>query len=72
MICPAPRPLDDAVCWRVNVEAAAASARRLHYCKLPSGQMELSRFVVHDDMAPGNAPNWGGGGHDVIKLSTSN
>jgi hypothetical protein len=49
---PAVTRLDDAICWRVNVETGAASARRLHYWKLPNGRIELSRVVVHDDMLP--------------------
>lgn len=49
---PAVTRLDDAVCWRVNVETGAASARRLHYWKLPNGKLELSRVVLHDDMSP--------------------
>jgi hypothetical protein len=44
--------LDGAVCYRASLEAQTASARRLHYWKLPSGRIELSRVVTHDDMRP--------------------
>jgi hypothetical protein len=43
---------DGAICFRANVEANTASARRLHYWKLPDGSIELSRVVLHDDMEP--------------------
>ena len=43
---------DGAVCFRANIEAKTASARRLHYWKLPTGQVELARVVTHDDMQP--------------------
>ena len=43
---------DGATCYRASIEAQTASARRLHYWKLPSGRIELSRIVNHDDMTP--------------------
>lgn len=42
---------DGAVCFRAYVENKVASARRLHYWKLPDGAIELSRVVLHDDVA---------------------
>lgn len=41
---------DGATCWRGYVEANTASARRLHYWKLPDQRVELSRVVQHEDM----------------------
>ena len=43
---------DGARCFRAAVEQKVASARRLHYWKLPNGTVELSRVVVHDDFKP--------------------
>ena len=43
---------DGAICWRVSLESNTASARRLHYWQLPGGVIELSRVVLHDDVAP--------------------
>lgn len=43
---------DGATCWRVSLEQNTASARRLHYWQLPSGRIELSRVVLHDDVEP--------------------
>lgn len=40
---------DGAVAWRSYVEQKTASARRLHYWRLPGGGVELSRVVLHDD-----------------------
>ena len=42
---------DGAVPWRTYVEQKTASARRLHYWRLPGGSIELSRVVLHDDYA---------------------
>lgn len=43
---------DGAKCFRVAIEQNVASARRLHYWRLPDGSIELSRVVVHDDFMP--------------------
>lgn len=43
---------DGASCWRLSLEVNAASARRLHYWKLPGGAIELSRVALHDDTEP--------------------
>lgn len=43
------RPSDGAKCYRAYIEENTASARRLHYWKLDSGKIELSRTVIHDD-----------------------
>ncbi|WIE81001.1 hypothetical protein [Curtobacterium sp. MCSS17_016] len=43
---------DGAVCFRANIESNTASARRLHYWKLPDGTLELIRIVVHDTFEP--------------------
>lgn len=43
---------DGAVAWRSYVEQKTASARRLHYWRLPGGSIELSRVVLHDDYLP--------------------
>ncbi len=43
---------DGARCFRAAVEQKVASARRLHFWKLPDGTVELSRVVVHDDFKP--------------------
>lgn len=43
---------DGATCWRLSLEINTASARRLHYWQVPGGTIELSRVVVHDDIAP--------------------
>ena len=43
---------DGAVCFRAYVEQNTPSARRLHYWQTPSRHVELSRVVLHDDMAP--------------------
>ncbi|MFE6967237.1 hypothetical protein ACFVAJ_19315 [Agromyces sp. NPDC057679] len=43
---------DGAVCMRAYVEKNTASARRLHFWKLPDGSLELSRVNVHDDVTP--------------------
>ena len=43
---------DGAVCYRASIEVSTASARRLHYWKLPNGRIELSRIVLHDDVEP--------------------
>lgn len=43
---------DGAICWRLSLETNTASARRLHYWQLPGGTIELSRVVIHDDVAP--------------------
>jgi len=40
---------DGAVAWRSYVEQNTASARRLHYWRLPGGQVELAKVVLHDD-----------------------
>ena len=40
---------DGAVSWRSYVEQKTASARRLHFWRLPGGGIELSRVVLHDD-----------------------
>jgi hypothetical protein len=43
---------DGARCFRVAIERNVASARRLHFWRLPDGTVELSRVVVHDDCKP--------------------
>lgn len=43
---------DGAVAWRSYVEQSTASARRLHFWRLPGGGIELSRVVLHDDYTP--------------------
>ena len=43
---------DGARCMRVHIEKSVASARRLHYWVSDSGEIELSRVVLHDDMEP--------------------
>ena len=43
---------DGAKCFRAAIEQRVASARRLHYWRLPDGSVELSRVVVHDDFKP--------------------
>ena len=43
---------DGARCYRAAIEQKVASARRLHFWRLPDGSMELSRVVVHDDFKP--------------------
>lgn len=43
---------DGAACWRVSLQRNTASARRLHYWRLRDQTVELSRVVLHDDMAP--------------------
>lgn len=40
---------DGAVAWRASLQVKTASARRIHYWELPSGQFELARVAVHDD-----------------------
>lgn len=40
---------DGAVAWRVSLQVRSPSARRIHYWKLPSGQVELARVGTHDD-----------------------
>ncbi|MBN9214142.1 MAG: hypothetical protein J0J04_04875 [Microbacterium sp.] len=46
------RPEDGGVAWRSYVEQFAPSARRLHYWRIPGGEIELSRVVLHDDYQP--------------------
>jgi hypothetical protein len=43
---------DGARAWRVALQVNAPQARRLHFWRLPNGQVELSRVVVHDDFRP--------------------
>lgn len=43
---------DGSKCYRAAIEQNVASARRLHYWRLPDGSIELSRVVVHDDFKP--------------------
>ena len=43
---------DGAKCFRAAIEQNVASARRLHFWRLPDGSVELSRVVVHDDFKP--------------------
>jgi hypothetical protein len=43
---------DGARCYRAAIEQKVASARRLHFWRLPDGSIELSRVVVHDDFKP--------------------
>jgi len=43
---------DGAVCFRASIESNTASARRLHYWKLPDGTLELIRIVIHDTFEP--------------------
>ena len=43
---------DGATCMRANLQTNTPSARRLHYWRLPTGQVELSRVVTHDDFEP--------------------
>lgn len=43
---------DGSKCYRAAIEQKVASARRLHYWRLPDGSIELSRVVVHDDFKP--------------------
>lgn len=43
---------DGAVAWRSYVEQKTASARRLHFWRLPGGGIEFSRVVLHDDYTP--------------------
>jgi hypothetical protein len=43
---------DGARCFRAAIEQNVASARRLHFWRLPDGSVELSRVVVHDDFKP--------------------
>ena len=43
---------DGAVCMRAYVEEGVPQSRRLHYWKIKDGLVELSRVVLHDDMAP--------------------
>lgn len=40
---------DGAVAWRASLQVKTASARRIHYWELPSGQFELARVAIHDD-----------------------
>lgn len=39
-------------CRRAPLQQSSPSARRLSYWRHPSGQIELSRVVLHDDLAP--------------------
>jgi hypothetical protein len=43
---------DGAHCHRVEVEKNTPSARRLHYWRLPGGDVEFSSVGVHDHVAP--------------------
>ncbi len=43
---------DGSKCFRAAIEQNVASARRLHFWRLPDGSIELSRVVVHDDFKP--------------------
>lgn len=43
---------DGARCYRAAIEQKVASARRLHFWRLPDGTIELCRVVVHDDFRP--------------------
>ncbi|MHA3724457.1 hypothetical protein ACXR2T_11320 [Leucobacter sp. HY1910] len=43
---------DGSTCWRVSLESHTPQARRLHYWKLPSGIIELSKVSLHDDFEP--------------------
>ncbi|MDI3212178.1 hypothetical protein [Arthrobacter sp. AL12] len=43
---------DGSKCFRAAIEQSVASARRLHFWRLPDGSIELSRVVVHDDFKP--------------------
>jgi hypothetical protein len=43
---------DGARCYRAYIEHNTPAARRLHFWKHPTGQLELSRIVVHDDVQP--------------------
>ena len=43
---------DGSRCFRAAIEQNVASARRLHFWRLPDGSIELSRVVVHDDFKP--------------------
>lgn len=40
------------VCRRAPLQQSSPSARRLSYWRGPSGQIELSRVTVHDDLTP--------------------
>lgn len=40
---------DGAVAWRAYVEQNVPSARRLHYWRIPGGEVEFARVVLHDD-----------------------
>lgn len=40
------------VCRRAPLQQSSPSARRLSYWRHPSGQIELSRIAVHDDLTP--------------------
>lgn len=42
----------DWVCRRAPLQQSSASARRLSYWRSPSGEIELSRVTVHDDLTP--------------------
>ncbi len=43
---------DGAKAWRCYLQSETASARRLHFWRLPGGSIELSRIVLHDDYRP--------------------
>lgn len=43
---------DGARCWRAALQRGTPSARRLHYWVLSTGEVELSRVVLHDDVRP--------------------
>lgn len=40
---------DGAGCWRVSLQVKTASARRLHFWRIPDGTVELAAVAVHDD-----------------------
>ncbi|TWH31457.1 hypothetical protein L600_002400000350 [Isoptericola variabilis J7] len=46
------RESDGAAAWRLALQVNTPQARRLHYWRLPSGAVELSRVVLHDDTEP--------------------
>ncbi|MDO8144078.1 hypothetical protein [Isoptericola sp. 178] len=46
------RESDGAQAMRLSLQVSAPQARRLHYWQLPGGGVELSRVVLHDDVAP--------------------
>lgn len=43
---------DGAVLWRAHLQTNTASARRLHFWRLPGGEVELWHVGTHDERPP--------------------